>query len=79
MMTYIGILAAIFAAMAVGTIGFALWDRKTMIRPFESKVADLDKRITANREKNENFANVLKQYASKDKKFADVIKQFNLF
>jgi hypothetical protein len=56
-----------------------LWDRKTMIRPFETKVADLDKRITANREKNENFDNVLKQYASKDKKFADVIKQFNLF
>jgi TolA-binding protein len=79
MMSYIGILAAIFAAMTVGIISFALWDRKTMIRPFETKVADLDKRITANQEKNENFVNVLKQYASKDKKFADVIKQFNLF
>jgi preprotein translocase subunit SecF len=51
MMTYIGILAAIFAAITVGTISFALWDRRTMIRPFESKVADLDKKITDNKAK----------------------------
>ena len=50
MMTFIGILAAVFAAITVGTISFAFWDRKTMIRPFETKVAELDKRITANRE-----------------------------
>jgi len=49
MMTYIGILAAIFAAITVGTISFALWDRRTMIRPFETKVSELDKRITATR------------------------------
>ena len=51
MMTYIGILAAIFAAITVGTISFALWDRRTMIRPFESKVAELDKKITDNKAK----------------------------
>ena len=78
-MTYIGILAAIFAAITVGTISFALWDRKTMIRPFESKVAELDKRITTNRENHENLIPVLKEYASKNKKFADIIKQYNLF
>ncbi|UCH98824.1 MAG: hypothetical protein JSV88_15730 [Candidatus Aminicenantes bacterium] len=79
MMTYIGILAAIFAAITVGTISFALWDRRTMIRPFESKVADLDKRITDNKEKYENLIPVLKDYASKNKKFADILKQYNLF
>jgi DNA repair exonuclease SbcCD ATPase subunit len=79
MMSFIGILAAIFAAMTIGTIGFAFWDRKTMIRPFETKVAELDKRITANREKYENLIPVLKEYASKNKKFADIIKQFNIF
>jgi hypothetical protein len=79
MMTYIGILAAIFAAITVGTISFALWDRKIMIKPFETKVSELDKRITANREKYENLIPVLKEYASKNKKFADIIKQFNLF
>jgi hypothetical protein len=71
--------AAIFTAMTLCTISFALWDRKTMIRPFETKVAELDKRITANHEKYENLIPVLKEYASKNKKFADTIKQFNLF
>ncbi len=37
----LGIIAA-FAAIVAATIGFALWDRRPMIRPFESKVrADL--------------------------------------
>jgi predicted nucleic acid-binding Zn-ribbon protein len=79
MMTYIGILAAIFAAITVGTIGFALWDRRTMIRPFESKVVDLDKKITENKDKYENLISALKEYADKNKKFADSIRQFNLF
>ena len=78
MMTYIGILAAIFAAITVGTISFALWDRRTMIRPFESKVAELDKRITDNKEKYEILIPVLKDYASKNKKFADILQQYNL-
>jgi tetrahydromethanopterin S-methyltransferase subunit G len=38
MMTYIGILAAIFAAITVGIFSFALWDRRTMIRPFTIKI-----------------------------------------
>ena len=79
MMAYIGILAAIFAAITVGTFSFALWDRRTMIRPFETKVAELDNRITANKEKYENLIPVLKEYASKNKKFADIIRQYNLF
>jgi len=79
MMTFIGILAAVFAAMTVGTISFAFWDRKTMIRPFETKVSELDKKIAANQEKYENLIPVLKEYASKNKKFADIIKQYNLF
>jgi len=79
MMTYIGILAAIFAAITVGTISFALWDRRTMVRPFESKVAELDKKITDNKDKYESLITVLKDYASKNKKFADSLQQFNLF
>jgi len=29
-------------------IGFALWDRRTMIRPFEDKVKVIEKRLDAN-------------------------------
>lgn len=45
MMNFIGILAAIFTAMTIVTIGFALWDRRTMIRLFEVKI---------NRDRGEN-------------------------
>jgi len=79
MMTYIGILAAIFAAITVGTFSFALWDRRSMIRPFESKTKELDEKITVNKDKYENLVSALKEYASKNKKFADAIKHFNLF
>jgi nitrate reductase assembly molybdenum cofactor insertion protein NarJ len=79
MMTYIGILAAIFAAITVGTISFALWDRRTMVRPFESKVAEMDNKITDNKDKYESLISVLKDYASKNKNFAESLKQFNLF
>jgi predicted PurR-regulated permease PerM len=79
MMTYIGILAAMFGAIPVGTISFALWDRRTMIRPFESKVAELDKKITDNKEKYESLIPVLKDFASKNKNFSDILKQYNLF
>ncbi len=50
MKSFIYILAGIFAAMTAATISFALWDRKTMIRPFETKVKEMDKEIAANRE-----------------------------
>ena len=38
MMSFIWILAAIFAVMLSATIGFAIWDRRTMIRPFETNI-----------------------------------------
>jgi len=41
-------LAVIFTALVVCIIGFALWDRRTMIRPFEDKVKVIEKRLDAN-------------------------------
>lgn len=35
---FMWILAGVFSALTAVTIGFALWDRRTMIRPFEDKV-----------------------------------------
>ena len=79
MMTFILILTGIFGAMTAVTIGFALWDRKTMIRPFETKVAAINEKIKINQETNQNLIAVLKDYAQKDRQFADVLKRFNLF
>jgi hypothetical protein len=78
-MSFVWILAAIFGAMTAATIGFALWDRKTMIRPFETKVSELDKRIKDNRDNYDQMIAALKEYAGKDKKFATIIRQYNLF
>ena len=78
-MSFVWILAAIFGAMTGVTIAFALWDRRTMIRPFETKVSELENRIKKNREYYDQLIAALKGYASKNKKFADIIQPFNLF
>lgn len=79
MITFIGILAAIFGAMTLGLISLVVWDRSTMIRPFESKVAKLDDKITTNSNNHKNLIASLKEYASKNKSFACIIQRFNLF
>ena len=76
-MTFIGILAALFGAITLGTISFALWDRKTMIRPFETKVAKLTDKITTNSKNHKNLVFSLKEYASKNKTFADTIQRLH--
>ena len=34
-----------FAGIVVVTISFAIWDRRTMIRPFATKVKDMEGRL----------------------------------
>ena len=41
MMTFLWMIVGIFTAITASTIGFAIWDRRSMIRPFESKVKEL--------------------------------------
>ena len=86
MMNYIMILAVIFATMTGLTIGFAFWDRRTMIRPFESKVKEVETTITKTQESldkvqtiNDKMISALREYAQKDRKFAEIIKGFNIF
>ena len=78
-LTFIGILAAAFGAITLGTISFALWDRKTMIRPFETKVAEINEKIAANTDILNNMCAFFKEYAAKNKTFAGIIRRFNLF
>ena len=42
-----------FTALVVAIIGFALWDRRTMIRPFERVVKSLEEDLSANRQRVE--------------------------
>jgi len=66
----IGIIGAFSAIVAV-TIGFAIWDRRSMIRPFENKVEEL-------RKTDQKFLEILKTLAREDKKLAEVLKSFGI-
>jgi TolA-binding protein len=82
MMSFIWILATIFGCMTAATIGFAIWDRRTMIRPFEEKVKGLEKTININninaKPDYNNIVAVLKEYAAKNKQFAGILQRYNL-
>jgi predicted PurR-regulated permease PerM len=67
-----------FAAIVVVTISFALWDRRTMIRPFESKVKAIEEELSQNRQRFHALLEALRALSQKDKQVADVLKQFDL-
>jgi len=73
------ILATIFTAITVSTIGFAVWDRRTMVRPFESKVKELGTRIEElDKGKLERLISALRELAKVDVKLHDILRRFNL-
>ncbi|MEK6766460.1 MAG: hypothetical protein AABY49_09600 [Planctomycetota bacterium] len=74
---FFGILAA-FVAMFGGTIWFALWDRRTMIRPFEDKVRNIEGDIAENRSKLNSLIDAFRTLSKTDDKVAEVLKRFNL-
>ncbi|MBI4648620.1 MAG: hypothetical protein HY738_19055 [Bacteroidia bacterium] len=80
MNTRFGWLIALFTTMMIFTIGFALWDRRTMIRPFETKVKKIE--IAIEEVKEEKMANkiltALRELAKTDNKLAEVLRTYNL-
>ncbi|MBF0236636.1 MAG: hypothetical protein HQM12_02925 [SAR324 cluster bacterium] len=83
----IGLLAT-FSAMMIATISFALWDRRTMIRPFETKVTAMEKQleriprmeqdIAANGQQLHQFLETLRSLSKTDPKLAEIMKTFSL-
>jgi len=73
----IGIVGA-FAAIVAVTIGFAIWDRRTMIRPFEDKVKKIESDIANDHEKLHNLITALKKLAKADSRLAEVLRNFSL-
>ncbi len=71
-------IAAIFTALVVAVIGFAIWDRRTMIKPFEVKVKKIEDEITENRAKLHDLLGAFKSLGKTDKKVAEILKRFNL-
>ncbi len=78
LMNFLWILAGIFSAITAVTIGFALWDRRTMVRPFEDKVKSMEKDILENKEKVQKLIETLRELAKEDEKVARLLKHMNL-
>ncbi len=68
----------VFASMCGGTIWFALWDRRSMIRPFESKVKKIEEDIAENHNKLHTLIETFKTLSKTDEKVATILKKFNL-
>jgi len=62
MMTFLWILSAVFVGIVAVTIAFALWDRRTMLRPLEDKI--------------NQFISLLKEIAKTDEKVAEALRKF---
>ena len=73
----LGILGAFTALMAV-TIGFALWDRRTMVRPFESKVKVMEDELARDRESLHSLLEAFRSLGKSDEQVADVLRRFRL-
>ncbi len=73
----LGVVGA-FAAIVAATLGFALWDRRTMVRPFESRVQAVEEELTRNREHLHSLLEALRSLGHQDEKVAAVLRQFRL-
>ena len=67
-----------FSALVAAIIGFALWDRRTMIRPFERAISTLTEELTTNRQRLEALLDALRALGQRNPEVASVLKQFNL-
>jgi predicted PurR-regulated permease PerM len=77
-MNFMWILVVIFVGITSATIGFALWDRRTMVRPFEEKVKEIERSRAMNEDNINRLIQTLREIAKKDVEVADALKKFNL-
>ena len=75
-----------FAGIVAVTIGFAIWDRRTMIRPFETKVRMIEGRLEVVKSESQNFdqdklnrlVGAMKKLASGNQEIAEALRNFKL-
>lgn len=67
-----------FTILVAGTISFAVWDRRTMIRPFERTVKTLEDDLHTTRNQGESLLEAFRALGQRDPAVAAVLKQFHL-
>ena len=75
--TFLWIITAIFTALVVAVIGFAYWDRRTIIRKArEEAVEEVDRVYGVSRLRE--LIKALKELAREDRRLAEVLRSFGL-
>ena len=74
MMTFLWMLVAIFTTLTGVVIGFAYWDRKTIIR----KARDEAIEVIEKEGRLRDLIRALRELASEDKKLANILRSFDL-
>ena len=74
MMTFLWMLVGIFTTLTAVVIGFAYWDRRTIVRKARDEAIEAIER----QGRLNDFIKALRAYASQDEKFANVLRSFGL-
>lgn len=72
LISFLWMIVTLFTAITVSTISFALWDRRSMIRPFERRVKEIEEG------KVDKVISSLRTLAETDSKVAEILKRYNL-
>lgn len=79
--TFLQVLMALVAAF-VGIVGvniaIIVWDRRSMVKPFESKFKEAEEQILANKSQIRNLIRTLRKIAPSNPQLAQALKAFSL-
>ena len=73
----LGIVGA-FAALVAITIGFALWDRRTTLRPLEDRVKAVEAEQARDRERLDSLLEFFRSLGRGDERVAEMLRQSRL-
>jgi len=80
-LSYIGYIIGLFGTICAVIISFTLWDRRTMVRPFETKVNEIDTellKLKNNKNTQLKIVSVLRDFSKTDSKLAEILKSHKL-
>ena len=75
---HMDVMLGVFAGLTAVTIGFAVWDRRTMVRPFESKIKSIEASLAGNTERLHALLEALRTAGTTDPNIAEVLRKFHL-
>jgi UDP-N-acetylmuramate-alanine ligase len=67
-----------FAGIVAATIGFAVWDRRTAVKPLEKKTELIVEDLATHKTKLANLLNALREKAQIDTELATVLRSFSI-